>query len=333
MFQILFKAVRKIEQDVAALPITGGSTVVSTRMGPPGISGDDGADGAIGPPGLNGATGATGANGAAGANGMPGPPGVDGDEGGSAWPMFAPNANPRYWTVISDTSTGTVNDWAPALNGNTIIEWNGASAAAFTGLAGGVVGQIVVVKNIASAILATFSHAGGGSAAANRFTNAATSAVTPTSTSGYIIYIFDGTNWKCVGHDQGAWITPVHAGANYTASAGAWTVDAGDVTGMKFHLAMKTLKVQWALDFTSVSVACVELNIQKAAYGDFTAAPGQVNNTLAIVVEIAANDVGLPGAQINTGGTAIRLLKTGFVNWVVTTNQTYVYGQITLEVA
>ena len=158
------------------------------------------------------------------------------------------------FTVVTDTDTGAQNNWVPGagVSGNTLIEWSGASSMAATGLAGGASGLVAVIKNTGSQI-ATFAHNSGSSTAGNRFQNLVTSAATPISTGGWIVYQHDGTDWEMIGHEQGAYITPTFAAGDYTASAGSWTVDSGDVGMCKYKLSGKTLHFQMEINNTDVS--------------------------------------------------------------------------------
>jgi hypothetical protein len=49
-------------------------------------------------------------------------------------------------TIIS-TDTGTLNDWAPGLSGNTVIIWVGTAPTLITGIAGGVPGAELTIIN------------------------------------------------------------------------------------------------------------------------------------------------------------------------------------------
>jgi hypothetical protein len=118
-------------------------------------------------------------------------------------------------TVVSRTDIGAVNNWAPTLSKRTLIEWAGASDATFSGLAGGSAGYELTVRNTGTKV-ATFLHQSGLSSAGNKFTNDATSAGTPVAVGGSITFVYDGTNWVLVSHEQGTFIayTPVWSGGS-----------------------------------------------------------------------------------------------------------------------
>lgn len=154
-------------------------------------------------------------------------------------------------TVITSSATGAQNNFAPGLSGNTFVELTGA-APAISGLAGGVTGQLVVFKNTGTGV-ATFLHQNGLSSAGNLFTNLVTSGPTPVAAGGWAAFIYDGSNWMLVDHEQGAWITPAFSAANFTASgAMTWTVASGNVTTYKYRISGKTMQVGWFFQTTTI---------------------------------------------------------------------------------
>jgi hypothetical protein len=230
------------------------------------------------------------------------------------------------FSVTTSTTTGATNNWAPTLAGNTLIEWSGASDAAFTGLDGGVAGQIVTIKNTGTKI-ATFAHASGSSDADNRFTNLATSAPTPVAASGWIMYQHDGTNWKLIGHEQGAWITPTFAAGDYTASAGNWTVDSGDVTTFKYRLSGRELSILFRIETTDVSTTPSTLN--RVIPGSFTA----TSTVLGILYYEDAGGAGAAGnVAVLASGTTLLFGKFSGTWSATSSDNTRVIGQVSIEV-
>ena len=95
-------------------------------------------------------------------------------------PWLLTFTNVAYKTV-TDTTAGTVNDWAPTNwdgtqpNKAVQILWSPTDLAQVTGLTGGVQGRIAIITNAldstaASSELGIIIHEGSGSTAANRFT-------------------------------------------------------------------------------------------------------------------------------------------------------------------
>jgi hypothetical protein len=240
--------------------------------------------------------------------------------------MFAPNAGPRYWTVISDTSTGAVNDWAPALNGHTIIEWNGASDFTPSGIAGGVAGQFFLLKNVSTAFIIHCPH-NTGPTAANKTQNTVTSAPTSAAPGGWFLYAHSGTDWKLVGQEQGAWITPAFSAARYTALTGLFTVDAGDEQTYAYWLSGATLFFSVWINTASVSATPATLIIGLPS--TFTIAKASVYPT--VFAPNGANEMGF--AIVAAGGAAVSLARVPAAGaFVVTTNTTYAYFLLAIPV-
>jgi hypothetical protein len=126
---------------------------------------------------------------------------------------------------------------------------------------------------------------------------------------------------------MGYGINVAYSAANFTAGAGAWTVDAGDQVILRYTLVGKTMLLMFYLNTTSVSVATNELRIKipggfavsSSAYGTgiwtgespMTTGPITATYTLAYVA----------------------LNKAGFANFATATNTLSVRGSITFEIA
>jgi hypothetical protein len=236
------------------------------------------------------------------------------------------------WTPVTTTSTGTQNDFAPGLSGNTIVRCNNATLLTITGLAGGVDGQHVKFESIGAGQV-DFAPQNTGSTAANRQINFAGSSGTlaPTSLaagSGFAEVVYDGTSarWRLTQHEQGAWITPTYAGANYTAQTGTWTVDSADVTTQAYYLKGRTLTVAFNFVTTSVSATPTSLNILNPAWGGFTSAKAIIGAQV-----YSDNSAAFAMGYVATLGTVLTVNKiTG--TWAIATNTTSANGQITFEV-
>lgn len=237
----------------------------------------------------------------------------------------------KAWTVVTSTSTGTLNDFAPGLVGNTIVRMNNATLATITGLSGGFDGQRVILESVGAGQVdeayAT-SAAGLGSLAQNRLFNLATSGNTSEAPGvGVVEYVYDGTStrWRLVAHEQGDWITPTYNGPDWTASAGTWTVDAGDVLANRYYLRGRKLDYQISVNATSVSTTPATLLAK--AFG-FTV-NGRVDG-YALVSDAGA--AGTPGQSITAAaGTTIPFSKLSG-NWSVATNTTAILSQGTIPV-
>lgn len=315
--RILFEDLRAVAAS------SGGTTIITSGQGAPGRDGEDGIEGIPGPRGQAGVTGA---------QGFPGPPGRDGDDEVDLWPTPAPlGATPGLdWTVVDSTSTSSQNNWAPGLYGKTLVTWHGASDVAVTGLAGGVPGQVVVVRNTGTTI-ATFAHNSGSSSAGNKLLNSATSGATPIAAGGYITYLYDGTQWQIGGHEQGAWITPAYAAGNFVGYASqTWTVDAGDVTTFRSRLSGRTLTLMVYLDATSVG-GTPSPGLIMTIPGGFTAAANAFG--FGEIFDNSASTFSLAPFVVAVGGTTILTSLVSGANLQASTNNTYIRATITLEVS
>lgn len=233
------------------------------------------------------------------------------------------------WTVISNADTGAQNNWAPAgLLRNTLIEWNGAADIAPTGLAGGVAGQLVMIKNVTTTKIATFPHLSGSSSAANQFTNHATVGLTPIAAGGFITYQHNGTNWKIIGHEQGAWITPTYAAGTYVPDAGTWTVDSGDVIAHKSRLSGRSLTFAVRIDTSSVASSPFDLRTT-LPFGLKAAATTQDD---ALVFDNVATSTDVGVAAVISGNTYVSTFLKTFGAWATSTNLTYIRFTLTFEV-
>jgi hypothetical protein len=232
------------------------------------------------------------------------------------------------FSVVTSTSTGAQNNWAPTLVGNTFIEWNGASLASITGLDGGVSGQIVTIKNITAAQIITFANASGSSDVDNRFANHVTSGVTPVAAGGWIRYQHDGTNWKIIGHEQGEWITPTFAAGNFTGSSSmTWTVAAGDVLSFAYRVRGKELTLNFYIQTTTVG-GTPDVSLQLVLPGGFSAAKRTDN-----VIRVDNNGTPSAGHAVILEATSTFLCRLiNDANWAAATDATGLRAVFTLEV-
>lgn len=238
------------------------------------------------------------------------------------------NLSNGTFTVVDSTATGAQNNWAPGLDGNTIVTWHGASDLALTGIAGGVVGQVFVLKNTGTKI-ATGAHNSGSSSAGNKLFNLVTSAPTPVAANGYIAYQHDGTQWQLIGHEQGAWITPTFDAANFTgAGAMTVTVTAGDVTTYAYRLVGRTLLLAWYVDTITIG-GTPSNDIHVAILGGFTSTKYIVNAS----VYLSDNGTKIGGfATANGSQTILSVQRLDLAVFAASANNTSMYGSLMFEV-
>lgn len=234
------------------------------------------------------------------------------------------------WIILTNSDTGTQNNWNPGISFNTLIEWSGASDITITGLSGGFTGRSFILKNTGTKV-AYFSHNNGSSSASNRFKNLVTSSTTAVAAGGYIYYVNDGTDWKLVDHDQGDYITPTFSAGDFTFSGDrTWTVDAGDVTTQAWKLTGRSLHYIWKIASSTISGG--------TATGFFKIAiPNSYSPTLNVLsmstyILVGANEY-VAYANIAAAGTTVGIQSVpATADFGISTNGAYVYGQTFFEV-
>lgn len=158
-----------------------------------------------------------------------------------------PSSGSGTYTRVTNSDTGTKNDWAPGISGNTIIEWSGSSDLTVTGLASGTTAQIVEFKNTGTKI-AYFAHNSGSSSAGNKLFNMVTSGVTPVAPKGSLSYYYDGTQWQLLHHEQGPAIDVPFTAGDFTGNgAMTWTLDSADLSQFSYHLVGRFVTFQIAI--------------------------------------------------------------------------------------
>lgn len=127
---------------------------------------------------------------------------------------------------------------------------------------------------------------------------------------------------------DGIFTTPAFSALDYTASAGAWTVIAGNVGVMRYTLQGRMMTVLFILSSTNVTAGATSLSVKIP--GGFVAA-----NTVRNLVQVS--DAGTPGtgvARVSGSGTTIDFFKnTSATAWTITAgSNTDIFGQIAFEV-
>ena len=126
----------------------------------------------------------------------------------------------------------------------------------------------------------------------------------------------------------GWWTSPAFFAGDFTASAGTWTVDAGDVTTYAYTVVGKTMHLAFNIGGTDVSAGAF---LKLAIPGGFVAAK-EMRATYQAIDAGAAAAVGL--AQVTAGGTVVNLFATiAAGNFAITAgDNTTVVGEIFFEV-
>ena len=126
----------------------------------------------------------------------------------------------------------------PSGLGNLVVYCNNATALTVQGIAPGAAGQqLTIVSKGAGQV--NLSPSNVAASAQNRLINFVTFGDTPLAAGrGVAVFEYDtvSARWRMVAHDQGAWITPTFAAGDWTATGGAWTVAAGDVSANAYYV-------------------------------------------------------------------------------------------------
>ena len=124
----------------------------------------------------------------------------------------------------------------------------------------------------------------------------------------------------------GEFTAVAHAGGNFTASSGNWTVASGDQLTFGYSLVGKMMTVVFTIATSSVSATPASLRI--AIPGGFTAAKQMYN--MALIVDAGTRV--MAEAQVAAAGTTIIIARFDAANLTASTDTTSVVGQITFEV-
>jgi len=136
---------------------------------------------------------------------------------------------------------------------------------------------------------------------------------------------YEGTRAAALGH----WTDVAYAAGNFTASAGAWTVDAGDQQTYSFSLVGTTMTLAWSIISSDVSAGSV---LRLAIPGGLTAAQ-IAYGTYRVSDAGAAHVIGL--CRVLAGDAYVELYPTaaGGAFAITAADNTQVQGTFTFEVA
>lgn len=236
-------------------------------------------------------------------------------------------------TTETTTLTGTQNDFDLDA-AFTHLRCNNASALTLTGftVAGGAptAGSRVIIQNVGSSTV-RIADQDAGSAAANRIDTPSTRGQI-IGAGGVIQLVYDDTDsrWKMIAVEPGTPITVAHAGGDYTASSGTWTVEAGDLLGFRYIQRGKFVTFIVNIDNSSTSATPAELRI--ALPNSFTGIAFQQFHAAGRIFD---NGGGHQGGVValDASGTTLNVRRGDDSNFAVATNNTDVMGNWTFEVA
>lgn len=236
--------------------------------------------------------------------------------------------------TITNADTGTLHNWAPTglVGKSTVIYWTGAAPATISGIAGGVDGQILTIRNRSgngSAISFPFHSA--ASNVGNRLLTLTTSGPTPVCYEGYITlaYIAGAVSaWVVIGHEQGAWIAPSFLASAFSGYGGmTWTVESSDVWTCAYLLEGRTLHVSWFINNTVIGGTLTNvLYIANTMWGGY--APTRYHASALARAHVGATAY-LAHAFVDTG-SAIVLQRQDAAAW--TAGTAHLHGSIRFDV-
>ena len=230
-------------------------------------------------------------------------------------------------TILTSSATGSQDNWAPGIGAETLISWSGASDMTVTGFAAGAAGRRITFLNVGSNV-AYFTHQSGSSSAGNKLRNIATSGTTPVAPRGAATFEYDGTDWRLVTHDQGAWISVAYSAGNFTATAPTtWTVDSGDQITYQFKLVGSTLCMRVYLDTTSIA-STSSLQLFVAIPNSFTSAKKVQGLALGFDNGVAVATYN----RVDVASTTVEVGRSDVTAWANSTNNNYVRVNFDFEV-
>jgi len=285
--------------------------------------GEDGADGFPGGPGPMGPIGPMG---------VPAFFPTDGEDG-IAWPG-AVGATGAGGAPASSAPTTTGTETALALpvgTGPLTLYLNNATLLTVQGIAAGIADQLLFVFSKGAGQV-DFAHLHASGTALGKLQLFATSGLTSLAAGvGVAVFQYDlaATVWRLVAHEQGAWITPAYNAGDFTASAGTWTVDAGDLPLFRYRLSGRRLLIQYSIELTTISTTPFSLN--------FAIPGGYLSLNQSVVASVVIYDngaVGQGGKAFTAagGGAVVKLTKLNDLAFAASTNVTSVYGTAEFEV-
>lgn len=227
------------------------------------------------------------------------------------------------WVVVTTTATGTQNDFAPGLSGNTIVRCNNATLLTITGFAGGVDGQRVRLVSVGAGQV-DVPHQNAGSAVANRAINSATTAATSLAAGvGSGEWVYDGTTarWRLVAHEQGDWIEY----GTVTTRVG-WS--STSIQSVRYFLRGRHLSVAFRIAGTSNSVASTFTTPYTSSNDGFT----MFSASLAVTTDngVSKTPPGVVYANANT--TTIAAFSDSLGTAWTAANAKDIGGQIQVQV-
>jgi hypothetical protein len=219
--------------------------------------------------------------------------------------------------VTYETRTGTIHNVALGAQATLhVVNCANSADLTITGFQSTPVardGDLLLVAAYAAGVV-YLAHNNAGSAVGNQLFNMIT-APTPLRYGRALYYYYSGA-WRIVSHLQGSWITPGYSAGWYQASAGSWTVEAGDQIDYAYYLNGTILFFTGYVAGSSLSASPGNLAVSLPAGYSISR---NIGNIPLVMAPAGANEIGLCG--ISPGSQITFWRVSG--NFVPTTNVTY----------
>jgi hypothetical protein len=190
----------------------------------------------------------------------------------------------------------------------------------------------LIVENVTASQTVQLTHQDAGSSAANRIIcESANGQILGPGGRGVAVYDDTTDRWRFTVIDPGAWISVAHGSLTFSASAGTWTVDSGDLQYFMYQQRGTTLAVRFSILNSSTS-AGMGTDLIVSLPAGFTAVAA---TAFMMGVNRHSNNgtVGLGLTFVNTAGTTIlsRIASEG--NWASSvTNNTSLTAAIEIPI-
>lgn len=240
---------------------------------------------------------------------------------------------PALADVVSTVLVGTQNNFALNSAAATVyVRSNNASPVVITGIDDPFDGRRVVWQNIGTSTVRLADEDGGSDAANGIICGSVRGQIV--GAGGVIDLVYDGTSarWRILQVEPGAPIDVAFNAANFTASAGVWTLTEPDQVAFAYRQnGGSTVSVWFTLNATTVSAAPNLL---------FVAIPGGFTAARTVIQMGRAQDNGperlglffVSGGATQISCQPINMATAATVAWSTATNGTTVQANFEFEV-
>lgn len=163
--------------------------------------------------------------------------------------------------------TGTQNAFAAT---SQVVRLNNATLLIINGIAAGYDGQEITFYSVGAGDV-HFNHSSGSASAGDKLSLWVTVGITPLAAgTGGLTVRYDGTLgvWRLISHTQGNFINIPYASCVFDANSGAhWTVDSGDLIGLRYHIQGRAMLIQTSISGTTTLTGVgTRLRVDFSAY-------------------------------------------------------------------